>query len=205
MIKKIILIGAGGHAKSCIDVIDSTGEFSIAGFLDSNESLNEVMDIPIIGSDINLKDLRLKYKYAFITLGQIKNYRLRKKLFEKLLFYEYEIPILKSKYSIISKKSFIGKGSIVMHGAIVNCESEIGLNCIINSRSLVEHDVKIDNHAHIATGAILNGGVEIGEGTFVGSGTVVKQGVKIAENCVIGAGLFIKYDVSSGSVIKEQQ
>jgi len=203
MKKKIILLGAGGHAKSCIDVIDSTGEFSIDGFVDNNDSLKRVLNIPIIGNDLNLKDLRLKYKYAFITLGQIKSYRLRKKLFEKLLSFEYEIPTFKSKYSIVSNRSFIGKGSVIMHGAIVNTDSEIGSNCIINSRSLIEHDVKIDNHVHISTGAILNGGVEVGEGVFIGSGTIIKQGVKIAENCVIGAGLFIENDISSGSLIKE--
>ncbi len=35
--KQIILIGDGGHCKSCIEVIESTNEFSIAGVIDIKE------------------------------------------------------------------------------------------------------------------------------------------------------------------------
>ena len=34
---KIILIGGGGHCKSCIDVIEQEGRFTIAGIVDMPE------------------------------------------------------------------------------------------------------------------------------------------------------------------------
>ena len=34
--KKIILIGGGGHALSCIDVIESEKKFKIVGIVDGN-------------------------------------------------------------------------------------------------------------------------------------------------------------------------
>ena len=37
---KILLIGAGGHARSCIDVIELTGLYEIAGFVEKNNSKN---------------------------------------------------------------------------------------------------------------------------------------------------------------------
>ena len=37
--KQIILIGGGGHCKSCIDVIESTNEFSIAGIVDTKDKI----------------------------------------------------------------------------------------------------------------------------------------------------------------------
>ena len=38
MRKKIIIIGAGGHAKSCLDVIDSKKDlFKVVGFVDNKK------------------------------------------------------------------------------------------------------------------------------------------------------------------------
>ena len=37
MKKKIILIGAGGHAKSCIDIINAEGKYEIIGLVDNKK------------------------------------------------------------------------------------------------------------------------------------------------------------------------
>ena len=38
--KNIILIGAGGHATSCIDVIETTNKFKIIGLIDKKKKLS---------------------------------------------------------------------------------------------------------------------------------------------------------------------
>ena len=40
---KILLIGAGGHARSCIDVIETVGQFRIAGLIEKDEEINNAM------------------------------------------------------------------------------------------------------------------------------------------------------------------
>ena len=37
--KKILLVGAGSHAFSCIDVIEQHAEYEIAGLIDNNKKL----------------------------------------------------------------------------------------------------------------------------------------------------------------------
>ena len=37
--KEIILIGAGGHAISCIDVIEESKKFKISGIVDNDKSI----------------------------------------------------------------------------------------------------------------------------------------------------------------------
>ena len=41
MKKPIILIGGGGHCKSCIDVIEQEGKYRIVGILDLPEMLGK--------------------------------------------------------------------------------------------------------------------------------------------------------------------
>ena len=39
--QKLILIGGGGHCKSCIDVIEKEGRFQISGIVDVPEKYGE--------------------------------------------------------------------------------------------------------------------------------------------------------------------
>ncbi len=200
---KIILIGTGGHARSCIDIIELAGQYKIAGLVEKDESNSERnLGYPIVGTDEDLSNLRKKYQYALITVGQIRSAAIRVKLFNMLKDLEYKLPLIVSPRSYISRRSKIGAGTIIMHDVIVNTNAEIGQNCIINNKVLIEHDATVGDHCHIATGAIVNGEVTVGSECFVGSGAVTKQSISIDNNCVIGAGAVIKTDIELNQVIK---
>ena len=200
---EIILIGAGGHARACIDVIELAGQYKIAGLVEKDESnCEENLGYPIIGTDEDLRNLRKKYQYALITVGQIKSAAIRVQLFNILKDLAYKLPSIISPRSHVSLHSKIGAGTIIMHDVIVNANAEIGQNCIINNKVLIEHDAAVGDHCHIATGAIVNGEVTVGSESFIGSGAVTKQSVSIDNNCVIGAGAVIKTDVKLNQVIK---
>lgn len=200
---KILLVGAGGHARACIDVIETENQFEIAGLIEKNESMTDMnLGYPIIGTDSDLSELRQQYSHAMITVGQIKSSKTRIKLYQLLKKLDYILPAIISPKAYVSKHAQIGEGTIIMHGVIMNANAKIGSNCIINNKSLIEHDVVIGNHCHIATGAIINGEVSVGDKTFVGSGSVTKQCISIGYNCIIGAGTVIKGDIKSNQIIK---
>jgi len=200
---KILLIGAGGHARSCIDVIESVGQFEIAGVVEKDESMtNANLGYPIIGTDNDLDNLRKEYEFSLITVGQIKSPAIRVKLFQLLKELGFTLPAIISPHAYVSKHAQIGEGSIIMHGAIVNTNAKIGINCIINNKSLIEHDAVIGDHCHIATGGIINGEVFVGNETFIGSGAVTKQCISIGNNCIVSAGIVLKSDVEPNQLIK---
>jgi len=200
---KILLIGAGGHARSCIDVLEEENQFEIAGLIEKGESIsNESLGYPVIGTDDDLKVLRQQYKNALITVGQIKSPKIRIKLYQLLKELDFNLPVIVSSQAYVSKHAQIGEGSIIMHGVIINANAKIGNNCIINNRALIEHDAVIGDHCHIATGAIINGEVSVENETFIGSGAVTKQAISIGKNCVIGAGVVLKNDIESNKVVK---
>lgn len=200
---QILLIGAGGHARSCIDVIELSGSFKIAGLIEGNRAGNDnVLGYPILGTDDNLPKLQKRYKFVLIGVGQIKTSKTRTRLFKRLKKMGYLLPTIISPRAHVSKHAQIGEGTIIMHDAVVNANAKIGNNCIINNKVLIEHDVMIGDHCHIATGAIVNGGVKIGIENFFGSGVIVKHSVQIGDQCVIGAGVVIKKNIESTQVIK---
>jgi sugar O-acyltransferase (sialic acid O-acetyltransferase NeuD family) len=186
--KKIILIGAGGHARSCVDVIEDLKKFKVECLLEKKIGNNLNQYKKIIYNRINLLKIYKKTKLALVSFGQIKNKFNRQKVYEDLKKIGFQFPIIKSKKAYISKNSKILDGTIVMHKSVINSNVIIGYNNIINTGSIIEHDVSIGNHNHIAPGAIINGGVKIGNNCFIGSGSIIKQGINIKNNSFIQAG-----------------
>lgn len=191
--KDLILIGGGGHCKSCIDVIECEGKFSIKGIIDKKERIGEeVLGYPIIGGDDDIELLSKKVKNFIITIGQIRSVKPRIDAYLSLRSLDILLPVIISPFAYVSKHSIIGEGSIIMHFSQVNAASKIGVNCILNSKSLVEHDAIVGDHCHISTGAIINGGVKLGSRSFIGSGAVSKQSIIIPEDSFIKANSIVK-------------
>lgn len=191
--KQLLLIGAGGHCKACIDVIEQIGEWQIAGIIDRKDSgVTEVLGYSVIGSDENLPELRKQYDYAFLTIGQIRSAELKVKLFDQLKALGFKQPGLVSPLAYVSKHATIGEGTIIMHYAMVNAAAKVGDNCIINSKALIEHEAVIENHCHTSTGATINGGVVVGEQSFIGSHATTKQTITIPPKSFIKAGSVVK-------------
>ena len=199
--KPLILIGGGGHGKSCIDVIEATGMYRIAGILDRPEKVGlRVLGYPILGTRQDIAGL-VEKGYAFcVAIGQIDSCYVRKSFYEELTARGAELPVIRSPSAYVSEHAMIGAGTLVMHSAIVNAGAIIGENCIINTGVLVEHDVRVSDHVHIATRAVVNGGCEIGEGVLVGSGSILRQGIAITSRTTIGAGSNVVNSISEPGV-----
>ena len=188
----IILIGAGGHCVSVIDVIEQEDKYNILGVLDSKKNEDNVLGYPVLGGDELIPNLVNDNNYFLITVGQIKSYSIRQTIADNLKINKGKLAIVVSPLAYVSKHASIQDGSIIMNGAIVNAKSKVGKHCIINTKSNIEHGAIIGDFCHISTCAVVNGDSEIGKGTFIGSNATVSNGITIDENSVISAGKFIK-------------
>lgn len=196
----ILLLGAGGHARVCIDVLEREGRFAVAGLVGLPEEVGtRILGYPVLGTDADLPTLLGDYTHALITVGQIKTPEPRMRLFDLLEQGGCALPVVVSPRAYVSAHATLGAGTIVMHGAVVNAGAVVGRNCIINSQSLVEHDAVIADHCHIATAAAINSGVHIGVGTFIGSNSSVRQCINIGERCLIGMGQRVLADCAAGT------
>jgi len=154
----IILIGGGGHCRSCIDVIEAEGKYKIAGIVNQpGGNTDSVLGYKVLGDDEDLPELFKKYPNALITVGQIKSANLRVKLFQQVQRLGFVLPTIISPRAYVSKNASIGVGTIVMHDALVNTGAKIGNNCILNTKSLVEHGTTVEDRYNISITRIVNG------------------------------------------------
>ena len=201
----IILIGGGGHCRSCIDVIEQEGQFNIAGIIDLPKKQHQkILGYSVIGTDDDLPHLTEKYDHFLITLGQIKSPDKRMRLFEKIKSYGGTFPVIISSLAYVSKHATVDEGTIIMHKALVNAGAAIGKNCIVNTKALIEHDAVIRDHCHIATNAVINGGCKIGQGSFFGSTAMARECIKIGCHCVVGGGSKVMKNITNNKTYIDQ-
>jgi sugar O-acyltransferase (sialic acid O-acetyltransferase NeuD family) len=191
--KKLILIGGGGHCRSCIDVIESTQLYTIVGVIDNGMPKgSKILNYTILGSDADIHDFVDNETEFLITVGQIESPNVRIKLANLVVSLGGKLATIIASTATVSNYTKIEKGTIIMHHCLVNAGSAIGENCIINSKALIEHDVVIEDNCHVSTGAIVNGGAIVHKNSFVGSGSVIIQLAEIPEYSFIKAHSLLK-------------
>ena len=201
-IPPVIILGAGGHAKVLIDALRLQC-VEILGIVDvdQNKKGTELMGVPIIGSDEDVRKYSSKKIRLVNGIGSVCVGSMRRKRFEffKCLGYQFEKVIHPS--ALIANEVSLSEGAQVMAGAIVQTGSKICMNTIINTGSLVDHDCQIGSHAHICPGAVLSGGVVIGENSHIGTGAVIIQSVRVGSNSLVAAGAVVTRDVLSNVTV----
>lgn len=190
--QKVILIGAGGHAKVIADILTHRMDIDIVGCTDRNIT-GRVLHLDILGDDRLLPQLfGQDVRHTLIAIG---DNGLRMKLARNASTIGFEFINAVSRYAYVSGSASLGCGIAVMHGAIIQPETRVGDHSIINTGVTIDHECVIGTGCHIAPGSNLAGLVTVGDSSFLGVGVRVIPGVKIGRGCIIGAGAVVIHDI----------
>ena len=181
--KKLVIIGASGHGKVIADIALKVGYDEIV-FIDDNTALKSGAGYPVVGATEVISDYK---DWDFVIA--IGNPKIRKMLSDKLN--DYSIVSLIHPNAVVAREVTIGRGTVVMAGAVINSYSKIGEGCIINTCSSVDHDCELGDFVHVAVGAHICGTVTVGDLTWVGAGSTVSNNIDICSDCTIGAGAVV--------------
>ena len=103
----------------------------------------------------------------------------------------------------------VGKGAVVMMGAIINTGAVIGEGTMIDMNAVLGARATVGKNSHIGAGAVLAGVLEppsatpviIGDGVLVGANAVVLEGVQVGDGAVVAAGAVVTENVPAGAVV----
>lgn len=195
--KKLVLIGGGGHCKSVLDAVLRRSEYSEIVITDPEITEGtKICGCRVVGTDEALPNLlNWGFEHAFITVGSITNPSIRIKLVDKAKALGFIFPVIVDPSAIISDYSQIGNGTFIGKNAVINADTTIGKHCIINTGCIIEHECRVGDFTHISVGSILCGNVRVGKESFIGAGATVIQGIKIGNHTVVGANSIVLTDV----------
>lgn len=188
----IVLLGGGGHARVCCDVLRLTGRKIVA-------IVTSAVQCPVwlgagcthIKSDeaaiSKLSPCSVVLVNA-IGLQPVRGEPVRRRLFDFYQGHGFDFISLVHPSAVVSTDSKIMEGVQIMAGAVLQPGVQIGANTIINSKVSVDHDTTVGRHCHIAPGAVICGGVEIADECLVGAGATILPGVKLKKGSFVRAG-----------------
>ncbi len=192
MSNKVVIIGAGGHAKVVADIIEKSGDI-VYGFLDDGIEVGTIIanneKWKVIGKSEMRFELSRKHKNLKFIIA-IGNNKVRKKIANdednNIKYYTAIHPSAN-----IGIGTSIGEGTVIMANSCINSSAKVGKHCIINTGAIIEHDNIIEDFVHISPNATLCGTVRIGTLTHVGAGATIKNNTEVEENSIIGAGAVV--------------
>lgn len=195
--QSLVIVGAGGHAKSVCDIAMELG-YPVECFIDSKKSGESLLGFPIRSSVSELGKLHF-FSFA-IAIG---DNQVRKRIANELLK-EIEInnfPSLVHPRATISRFSKIGAGSVMMAGSLLGPNSSVGQFSILTTQSSLDHDSEMLDFSILCPGSMTGGRVKIGNLCMVGMGAMIKDQVQLGDGCAVGANSFVYHDVEPNHLV----
>lgn len=203
---RFLVWGHGGHARVVSDLIALNGH-TIVGHVTEEPIETEREPAPgctgaLVGQKWFLDRLAAGNGYPdgvdAVALGVGSN-SARLRLLRALR--TLPVPVLIHPRAVVCSDAILGRGTVVMAGAVINAAAEIGPATIVNTGSIIEHECFLGEAVHVSSGAVLAGRVRVGDRGWIGAGATVIQGVEVAADVVVGAGAVVIRNVAAGEVV----
>lgn len=197
--ENLVIFGAGGHAKSIIDIVERSGIGRIAGLLDGIKPAG----IKVYGYEI-LGDQSYLAQDASITgvIVGIGDNWLRARAVESIRSVRIDCRFVSAVHpnASVAKGATIGDGSVIMAGAVVGSDAVVGEHSVLYTLSSLDHDSLTENFVSLAPHAATGGNVRIGSFGAIAIGARIVHSASIGEHTVIGAGATVLSDIDSYSI-----
>jgi sugar O-acyltransferase (sialic acid O-acetyltransferase NeuD family) len=202
--KSLIIIGAGGGAKMCIDSLESSINYQVVGLLDDKIEIGiRVQGIPVIGRFNCIRQLLdLKINNFVIAFGVLEKRHKRLELYSDLKEMGCNFPNIIHPRAIVEKSVELGEGNVILAGANIGSSVKLGNLNYINNNSVISHDCKLDNNIHIAPGAVLASSIKVESNVLIGMNTTLFYGITIGASSTILNGLIINNNIQDNSIQK---
>jgi sugar O-acyltransferase (sialic acid O-acetyltransferase NeuD family) len=191
--RKIVVLGAGPHAKVVVSTLRAAGVEIVGIFDDRTDIHGSTVHGVLVKGPIS-DALRAGYP-ALIAIGD--NHDRQRIAAEFALDWATAV----HPCSWMDTSVTLGQGSVVFAGAVIQPDTRIGCHAVVNTSVSVDHDCVVGDFAHLAPGACLAGSVEVGTGALVGVGSTVSIGVRIGDWSIVGAGATAIRDVDTETVV----
>ncbi|MET3454080.1 acetyltransferase [Pseudomonas kilonensis] len=203
MSKRLVMLGAGGHAKVLLSLIQAM-KLDLLGLCDPGlyaQGVSQWRGIKVLGGDEVLDEWGPASVDLVNGIGQLVGGAGRRDIFANLKLKGFHFPVLVHPAAWVDPTAHLEEGVQVMAGAIIQADVVIGSNSIINTRAVIDHDCCVGKDVHVAPGATICGSAQIHDRVFIASGATVIQGITVGEGAVVGAGAVVVRDLATRQIL----
>lgn len=200
--KKVIVIGSGGHAKVVIDILQEMEDVEIVGITSTSLDAGSLFfNYPVIGDDCKLVEYSNADYIIAIGLGGYRDNNLRAHVYNYVKGLGFNFINAIHPSAVISKSVIIGEAVVIFPGVIINTDVKIGNNSIIATGSTVDHETVIGNNVLVSAGVTIGAYATICDNSLIALGSSVISGVRIGENALVAAGAVVTKNVLDNEIV----
>ncbi|UYO93998.1 acetyltransferase [Pollutimonas sp. M17] len=196
--KRLAIVGAGGHGRVIADAAQCSGWQAIDFYDDAWPGTGPHAGPWPIAGDTSLLFAQFD-NYQGVIVG-IGNNPTRAAVQQRLIDAGASLASVVHPAAVVSRNAQLGAGCAVFAQAVVNVGARIGDGAILNTGCIIEHDCLIEDFVHIGPNAGLGGGVHIGQQSWVGIGASINHLIHIGRNSIIGSGATVIRDIPDAMV-----
>ena len=196
--KDLLILCAGAHGRTALEILRNIPAARIAGFLDDRPEAT-LSGLPHCGPLSQLE--QLPASAAFVGLGNIGWLRQRNQLFERAQNAGFEMVSAIHSRAFVCPSAHHGPGLFLGPMSLIHANARVGSNVCIYSGCAVEHDAILGNHVFLGPGVHLGGSVCLEEGAYLSLGAKIGWGVQVGAYSLVAAGAVVLQDVPAGKVV----
>lgn len=205
MLKKIVLIGAGGFgrevAANLIGAINwRKPTYELLGFLDDGPQFSAGMTIdghPWLGNHKWILD----HKDDVVCTCTIAKAPVKKQIQSELMRQGVKFESIIEQTAYIAPSSKIGPGCVFYGGVKISINCNIGAGVLFNSDVNVGHDVTIGDYTSIMPDSGISGDCHVGSEVEIGGHAFIVPGRKIGDGAKVAAGSIVFSNVKAGTTV----
>jgi sugar O-acyltransferase (sialic acid O-acetyltransferase NeuD family) len=205
IVKKVLILGGKGNGTTVANaIIDANrrghNEYEFIGYLnDGEEKGSYIEEYPVIDAVKNIKQYFDSY-YFINTILRIDGNKDRINMVEGLCIPDDRLATFIHPTAYVAPNVKLYPGVVIMPNVSVSSNTIIGKNSIVMVGATIGHDNEIGDYLHVAAQACVGAYLKIGDGVHIGLNSSIREHITIGNNATIGMGTVLTKNVGENEI-----
>jgi sugar O-acyltransferase (sialic acid O-acetyltransferase NeuD family) len=182
-----------------IEALDCIGDsYRFIGFVDDTP---EKQGMTPFGYPVYGREAFERYPNAFVLAvpGSPDSYLCRQAVIRDLNLPNRRFATVIHPSARVSAFAIVGFNVLIMAGAVLTSNAEIGSHTCILPNTVIHHDVKVGDWTLIGSNVTIAGNTVIENNCYIGSGATIMNGLRIGAKALVGLGSNVISNVEQSS------
>ncbi len=167
MMKRLIILGAGGYGRTVADIARQSGKYEAIFFLDDQQ-----ISADVIGKCTDYLKFADTNTEMYPAFGNNEG---RLNWLNRLKENNILIATMVHPTAYVSSTVVLHEGVMVLPNSVINTNCLVHRGCIVNCGAIVDHDCVLEEGVHVCLGAIVKAENRIPRALKVEAGEVVEN------------------------------
>lgn len=206
MSKKIIILGGLGNGSVIANaIVDANkrgcNEWEFIGYLNDRQEKDSFIEgFPVLGKIRDASEFIKKGFYFINAIYRIDGQKERIELFESLKIPDSSLATFVHPLAYVAPNVKMDAGTVVMPNVSVSSGTTFGKCCLVMVGATIGHNNNIGNYCHFAAQCCTSSFIKISDGVHIGLNATIRENLEISKNSALGMGSVLLKNIGENEI-----